>query len=247
MQPEKRVADSVVASVALAKRLKVTTIIDGVEDMVTDTEATDTRVATEPASTSGRCAVGRPAPEFSVPAVMADGSMSRVALSQFKGKYLVILFYPADYTFVCPTEITSFSDQVAAFAAMDCSVVVCSTDSEFVHFNWRQQARKDGGIGEVAVAMLADRTREMSRSYGVLCEEEGQAFRGLFIIDPKQILRVAQINDMGVGRSVDETLRLVSALKFADEHGQVCPANWRVGDAAIDPDIQRSKAFFQAS
>ncbi|KAJ2840785.1 Peroxiredoxin-1 [Coemansia sp. 'formosensis'] len=247
MPTSKRVADSVTTSVALAKRLKVTTIIDGAEDMVTDAEAADTRVTAEPTNTSDRCVVGRPAPMFSVPAVLADGTISTLALSQFAGKYLVLLFYPADFTFVCPTEITSFSDHAAEFAAMDCAVAVCSTDSEFVHYNWRQQTRKDGGIGEVAVPMLADRTRGMSRSYGVLCEEEGMAFRGLFIIDTKQVVRVAQINDMPVGRSVDETLRLVSALKFADEHGQVCPANWRKGDTAIDPDIERSKAYFQQS
>ncbi|KAJ2488497.1 hypothetical protein IWW37_004768 [Coemansia sp. RSA 2050] len=236
----KRVSDSEIASVALAKRLKITGIISTEDD-------TDDLV-TEPAgAASDRCVVNRPAPKFSVPAVMADGSIETVALSQFKGQYLVLLFYPADFTLVCPTEITSFSDHIASFAELNCAVAVCSTDSEYVHYNWRQQAREDGGVGQVAVPMLADRTMEMSRSYGVLSEEEGQAFRGLFIIDPKQVVRIGHINDMPVGRSVEETLRLVSALKFADENGQVCPANWKAGDAAIDPDIVRSKAFFESS
>ncbi|KAJ2622057.1 cTPxI, partial [Coemansia sp. RSA 1694] len=227
----------------LAKRLKVTAIIESAEPM--DTTDTVTAAGDAKAAVSD-CVVGCPAPAFSVPAILADGSMSTLSLDQFKGQYLVLVFYPADFTFVCPTEITSFSDKVSEFAALDCSVAVCSTDSEFVHYNWRQQARKNGGIGQVAVPMLADRTRAMSRSYSVLCEESGQAFRGLFIVDRKQIVRIAQINDMAVGRSVDEALRLVSALKYTDEHGQVCPANWRAGDAAIDPDIQLSKAFFKA-
>ncbi|KAJ2322816.1 cTPxI, partial [Coemansia sp. RSA 2681] len=221
----------------------VTAIIESAEPM--DTTDTVTAAGDAKAAVSD-CVVGCPAPAFSVPAILADGSMSTLSLDQFKGQYFVLVFYPADFTFVCPTEITSFSDKVSEFAALDCSVAVCSTDSEFVHYNWRQQARKDGGIGQVAVPMLADRTRAMSRSYGVLCEESGQAFRGLFIVDRKQVVRVAQINDMAVGRSVDEALRLVSALKYTDEQGQVCPANWRAGDAAIDPDIQQSKAFFKA-
>ncbi|KAJ2457633.1 cTPxI [Coemansia sp. RSA 2424] len=243
MTTDKRAAESVLASEVLAKRLKVTAIIESAEPM--DTTDTVTAASDAKAAVSD-CVVGCPAPAFSVPAILADGSMSTLSLDQFKGQYFVLVFYPADFTFVCPTEITSFSDQVSEFAALDCSVAVCSTDSEFVHYNWRQQARKDGGIGQVAVPMLADRTRAMSRSYGVLSEESGQAFRGLFIVDRKQVVRVAQINDMAVGRSVDEALRLVSALKYTDEHGQVCPANWRAGDTAIDPDIQQSKAFFKA-
>ncbi|KAJ2898217.1 Peroxiredoxin-2 [Coemansia aciculifera] len=235
------------------KRLKVTTTTNVAHHAgLINTYPEDTKEATTAAAApadalpKNECIVGRPAPTFSVPAVMEDGSISTVSLDQFKDRYLVLVFYPADFTFVCPTEITSFSDQASRFASLNCSVVVCSTDSEFVHYNWRQQARKDGGIGQIVVPMLADRTRTMSHSYGVLCEESGQAFRGLFVIDGKQVVRIAQVNDMPIGRSVDETLRLVSALKHTDEHGQVCPANWRAGDAAIEPEIQKSKAFFKA-
>ncbi|KAJ2008283.1 Peroxiredoxin-1 [Coemansia thaxteri] len=225
------------AAVHLAKRLKVTAIADCVDTGASATE--------EKRSEHHCCMVGQAAPNFnSVAAVMADGSISAVSLSQFRGRYVLLAFYPADFTFVCPTEITSLSDRVNEFTALDCDVMVCSTDSEFVHHSWRQQARDKGGVGAVAVPMLADRTRAVSRSYGVLCEEEGRAFRGLFIIDREQVLRVAQVYDMPVGRSVDEALRLVSAIKFADENGQVCPANWHAGDAGIVPDIQQSKAFF---
>ncbi|KAJ2742983.1 hypothetical protein GGI20_004089 [Coemansia sp. BCRC 34301] len=228
MTSDKRIADSDVSAEVLAKRLKVTMIIEG----------------TDPALTS-ICRVGSPAPPFSVPAVQPDGTFSTVTLDDFKGQYLVLLFYPADFTFVCPTEITGFSDRLKEFSELDCAVAVISTDSEYVHYNWRQQHRANGGVGEVAVPMLADRSKEVSRRYGVLCEESGLAFRALFVVDPKQKVRAVQINDMPVGRSVDEALRLVSALKFSDEHGVVCPANWRPGNAAIRPDMQGSKAFFK--
>ncbi|KAJ1963457.1 hypothetical protein GGI12_002042 [Dipsacomyces acuminosporus] len=218
----------------------VETVQDGRKKLKQDTTAAET-IDEQPHQA---CRVGRPAPSFSVPAVLADGAFGNVSLSDYKGRYLALLFYPADFTFVCPTEITSFSDHAAQFAEAGCDLAVCSTDSEFVHYNWRQQARRDGGIGEIAVPMLADRTRKLSRAYGVLCEESGQAFRGLFIIDPSQKLRIAIINDMPVGRSVAEALRLVQALKFSDEHGEVCPANWQQGEATIKPTINESKSFF---
>ncbi|KAJ2846278.1 Peroxiredoxin-1 [Coemansia brasiliensis] len=191
------------------------------------------------------CIVGRAAPSFSnVPAVLPDGQLGRVSLSDFNGRYLLLLFYPADFTFVCPTELTAFSDRVSEFAAVDCSLAVCSTDSEFAHYNWRQQARISGGIGALQLPMLADRTRNVSRAYGVLCEQSGQAFRGLFIIDRQQRLRIAAVNDMPVGRSVDEALRLVQALRFSDTHGEVCPADWQPGSETIIPDIRKSKSYF---
>ncbi|KAI8325756.1 thioredoxin-like protein [Martensiomyces pterosporus] len=220
-------------------------MLDAAEEPGNDDNNNSSSAADTTAAPSAQaCRVGRPAPAFAVPAVLADGSIDTVSLSDYKDRYLAILFYPADFTFVCPTEITSFSDHAGEFARSDCDLVVCSTDSEFVHYNWRLQGRKDGGVGEIAVPMLADRTRQMSRDYGVLSEETGQAFRGLFIIDPSQKLRVAIVNDMPVGRSVQEALRLVQALKYSDEHGEVCPANWHKGDAAIKPTIGQSKAFF---
>lgn len=224
----------------LAKRLRTTALNDN-DDVVMD-EAITVVI------NRNVCKVGQPAPHFSAPAVMPDGTIAQLSSEDFKDHYLLILFYPADFTFVCPTEISSFSDHAQRFAEKDhgCKVVVCSTDSEFAHYNWRQQARKDGGIGEIAVPMLADRTRKMSRDFGVLCEDAGQAFRGMFIIDRVGTLRIAQINDMPVGRSVDEALRLVEALKFTDEHGEVCPANWQKGNKTIKPDIKQSKEFFSS-
>ncbi|KAJ2357223.1 Peroxiredoxin-1 [Coemansia erecta] len=190
------------------------------------------------------CAVGRPAPQFSAPAVQPDSTFTRLSLGDFNGRYLILLFYPRDFTFVCPTELTAFSDRLSEFTALNCALVACSTDSEFAHYNWRQQARRDGGVGELSMPMLADRTHAVSRAYNVLCEESGDAFRGLFVIDRSQTLRIAMVNDMPVGRSVDEALRLVEALKFADEHGEVCPANWRAGQPTIKPEISASKSFF---
>ncbi|KAJ1664094.1 hypothetical protein IW140_004307 [Coemansia sp. RSA 1813] len=161
--------------------------------------------------------VGSAAPPFCAPAVMPSGEITNVSLEDYKDRYLVILFYPADFTFVCPTEITSFNDSVAQFAALDCDIVVCSTDSEYVHYNWRLQTRRDGGVGDLCVPMISDRTRSISRSYNVLCEETGQAFRGLFIIDKSRRVRISLVNDMPVGRSVSEALRLVKELKANDD------------------------------
>ncbi|KAJ2558885.1 Peroxiredoxin-1 [Coemansia sp. RSA 1933] len=162
--------------------------------------------------------VGRNAPPFCAPAVMPDGDIKNLSLSDYAGRYLVILFYPADFTFVCPTEITAFNDSLAQFNAQGCDIVICSTDSEYVHYNWRCQARTDGGVGNLNVPMVSDRTRNISRSYNVLCEETGQAFRGLFIVDKAQRLRTSLVNDLPVGRSVSEALRLVKELRDVDEY-----------------------------
>ncbi|KAJ2305993.1 cTPxI [Coemansia sp. RSA 2704] len=207
-----------------------------------DVEMTEASSSPDPQRS---CVIGRRAPMFTLPAVHSDGQLGQISLADFQGRYLALLFYPADFTFVCPTELTGFSDQVEQFGALDCDLVVCSTDSEFAHYNWRQQERMQGGVQDLRIAMLADRTRAVSRAYGVLCEESGQAFRALFIVDREQRVRVKMVNDMPVGRSVGEALRLVQALKFTDEHGEVCPANWQPGAPTIKPDVGQSKAFFQ--
>ncbi|KAJ1727115.1 Peroxiredoxin-2 [Coemansia biformis] len=191
-----------------------------------------------------KCVIGRPAPAFQVPAVLGDGTLASVSLDDYRGRYVLLLFYQADFTFVCQTELSSFSDRARELADLGCDLLVCSTDSQFVHFNWRQHPRSQGGVDSISMPMLADTTKQVSRSYGVLCEETGQAFRGLFIVDRSQLLRIALINDMPIGRSVDEALRLVQALRFTDEYGEVCPAGWRPGSAAIKPSIHESKRFF---
>ncbi|KAG2231211.1 hypothetical protein INT48_001213, partial [Thamnidium elegans] len=183
------------------------------------------------------------APAFTAPAVV-DGEFKDISLSDYKGKYVVFFWYPMDFTFVCPTEILAFSERIAEFEALDTAVIGASTDSEFSHLAWINTPRKQGGLGEMKIPLLADKTKSIAKDYGVLIEEAGIALRGLFIIDPKGTVRQITINDLPVGRSVDEVLRLVEAFKFTDEHGEVCPANWTAGAKTIKPDVKQSKEYF---
>uniref|UniRef100_A0AAZ3RWJ4 Peroxiredoxin-1 n=1 Tax=Oncorhynchus tshawytscha TaxID=74940 RepID=A0AAZ3RWJ4_ONCTS len=155
-----------------------------------------------------------------------------------------VLFYPLDFTFVCPTEIVAFSDQAEEFHKIGCEVIGASTDSHFSHLAWINTPRKQGGLGPMNIPLVADLTQSISRDYGVLKEDQGIAYRGLFVIDDKGILRQITINDLPVGRSVDETLRLVQAFQHTDKYGEVCPAGWKPGSDTIVPDIQKSKEFF---
>ncbi|XP_034313744.1 peroxiredoxin prdx-2 isoform X4 [Magallana gigas] len=186
----------------------------------------------------------KPAPEFKGQAVV-DGEFKDISLANYKGKYLVLFFYPLDFTFVCPTEIIAFSDRVEEFRAINCEVVACSTDSVFSHLAWINTPRKQGGLGNMKIPLLADKTMEISRAYGVLKEDDGISFRGLFIIDDKGNLRQITMNDLPVGRSVDETLRLVQAFQFTDKHGEVCPAGWKPGADTIRPNVKDSQKYFQ--
>lgn len=191
----------------------------------------------------GNAKIGQQAPQFTATAVV-DGEFKTVSLSDYKGKYVVLFFYPLDFTFVCPTEIIAFSDRVNEFKAIGVEVLACSTDSHFSHLAWVETPRKKGGLGEMQIPILADTNHKISRDYGVLIESEGIAFRGLFIIDPKQVLRQITVNDLPVGRSVDETLRLVQAFQFTDVHGEVCPAGWTPGKDTIKPGVKESKEYF---
>lgn len=184
------------------------------------------------------------APAFSGTAVV-NGEFKQISLADYKGKYLVLFFYPLDFTFVCPTEIVAFSDRVEEFRKIGCELVACSTDSHFSHLAWINTPRKQGGLGELKIPLLADKNMEIARAYGVLKEDAGITFRGLFIIDKKGILRQITVNDLPVGRSVDETLRLVQAFQFTDEHGEVCPVGWKPGSATMKPNPKESKAYFE--
>jgi len=185
-----------------------------------------------------------PAPNFRGTAVV-DGDFKEISLADYRGKYLVFFFYPLDFTFVCPTEIIAFSDRVEEFRSIGCEVVTCSTDSHFSHLAWINTPRKQGGLGNMNIPLLADKNCDIAKRYGVYKEDEGIAFRGLFIIDDKGNLRQITINDLPVGRSVDETLRLVQAFQFTDKHGEVCPAGWKPGKETMKPNPQESKSFFQ--
>ncbi|KAI9581813.1 hypothetical protein GQX74_010130 [Glossina fuscipes] len=186
------------------------------------------------------------APDFKGPAVV-KGAFRNISLVDYRGKYVVLFFYPLDFTFVCPTEIVAFSDRADEFRNIGCEVIACSTDSQYTHLAWVNTPRRQGGLGELDIPLLADKSMKIAREYGVLNEETGIPFRGLFIIDKNQILRQITINDLPVGRSVDETLRLVQAFQFTDEHGEVCPANWKPGQKAMAADPHKSKEYFAAT
>eukprot|EP01004_Peranema_trichophorum_P008918 NODE_7667_length_753_cov_71.480952_g7053_i0.p1 GENE.NODE_7667_length_753_cov_71.480952_g7053_i0~~NODE_7667_length_753_cov_71.480952_g7053_i0.p1 ORF type:complete len:195 (-),score=39.43 NODE_7667_length_753_cov_71.480952_g7053_i0:112-696(-) len=183
------------------------------------------------------------APFFKAEAVV-NGEIKTVSLDDFKGKYLVLFFYPLDFTFVCPTEIIAFSEAAAQFAELETNVVGVSVDSHFSHLAWINTDRKKGGLGEMKIPLVADLTKSISRDYGVLIEEAGIALRGLFIIDPNQVVRQITINDLPVGRSVEETLRLIKAFQFTDKYGEVCPAGWHPGKPTIKPNPKDSQEFF---
>lgn len=170
--------------------------------------------------------VGKQAPDFNMLSTKNLETLEeRVTLSDYKGKWLILFFWPFDFTFVCPTEVTSFSDHVEEFHDLDCEVLGVSTDSVHTHRAWINTPRDQNGIGPVNFPLASDFNKETARAYGVLDEETGAAHRGLFIIDPEGILRYQVVTDMNVGRSVDETLRVLQALQA----GGLCPANWKPG------------------
>ncbi|XP_045760955.1 peroxiredoxin 1 isoform X2 [Maniola jurtina] len=185
----------------------------------------------------------KPAPQFKTTAVV-NGEFKDLSLSDYKGKYVVLFFYPLDFTFVCPTEIIAFSERADEFRKVGCEVIAASTDSHFTHLAWINTPRKQGGLGPMNIPIISDKSHRIARDYGVLNEETGIPFRGLFIIDDKQNLRQITVNDLPVGRSVEETLRLVQAFQYTDKHGEVCPANWRPGAKTIKPDTKAAQEYF---
>ncbi|KAG9469726.1 peroxiredoxin-1 [Eleutherodactylus coqui] len=193
---------------------------------------------------AGNAKIGKLAPDFTAMAVMPDGQFKELKLSDYRGKYVVFFFYPADFTFVCPTEIIAFSDRVEEFRKISCEVIAASVDSHFCHLAWTNNPREEGGLGPMKIPLVADNLHTISKDYGVFKEDEGLSFRGLFIVDEKGILRQITINDLPVGRSVDETLRLVQAFQHTDKYGEVCPAGWKPGSDTIKPDVKKSKEYF---
>lgn len=187
--------------------------------------------------------IQKPAPTFKKTAVV-DGVFEEISLEQFKGKWVLLAFIPLAFTFVCPTEIIAYSDAIKKFTEKDAEVLFASTDSEYSLLAWTNVARKDGGLGPINIPLLADTNHTLSKDYGVLLEEEGVALRGIFLIDPKGILRQITINDLPVGRSVEESLRLVEAFQFTEKYGEVCPANWQPGSESIKPGVASSKEYF---
>ncbi|MEB3240567.1 MAG: peroxiredoxin [Synechococcus sp.] len=190
--------------------------------------------------------VGLQAPEFTATAVV-DQEFKEISLSQYRGKYVVLFFYPLDFTFVCPTEITAFSDRYDAFKALNTEVLGVSVDSQFSHLAWIQTERKQGGLGDIAYPLVADLKKEIAAAYNVLDEAEGVALRGLFIINPEGVVQHATVNNLPVGRNVEETLRVLQAFQHVESHpDEVCPANWTPGERTMNPDPVGSKDFFAA-
>ncbi|KAG9290754.1 hypothetical protein G9A89_011717 [Geosiphon pyriformis] len=186
------------------------------------------------------------APSWEAEAV-CDGKFQRVSLEDYvkNKKYLVMVFYPLDFTFVCPTELISFSDRIEEFHALNAEVVGVSCDSKYSHLVWSEMPRIQGGLGNLRFPLISDFSKEISIAYGVLYEEQGFPFRGLFIIDDEGLIRVIQLNDTEIGRSVNETLRLIEAIQYYKLNGEVCPANWQKGEPAIKPNPEDSKSYFK--
>lgn len=177
--------------------------------------------------------IGKRAPEFTAPAVLGDNSIGELSLESVKGKYAVLFFYPLDFTFVCPTEILEFNRKYVEFRERGVEVIGVSVDSQYSHLAWKNTPVDKGGIGNVQYPLVADLTKKISSDYGVLLEEAGVALRGTFLIDKEGVVRHSVINDLPLGRNIDETLRMVEALQYHEEHGEVCPANWKDGEEAM--------------
>jgi len=174
------------------------------------------------------------APEFKAQAVMPDNSFKEISLSEYRGKYVLLFFYPLDFTFVCPSEILAFDRAVDLFRSKNCEVIGVSVDSVYSHFAWRNTPVKEGGIGQIKFPLVADLNKKISLDYGLLFNGE-VALRGLFLIDKAGMVRHQVVNDLPLGRSVDEAIRMLDALQFHEKHGEVCPANWKPGEDAMVP------------
>lgn len=177
--------------------------------------------------------IQKPAPDFSAEAVLRNGDFQEITLSSFRDKmYVALFFYPLDFTFVCPSEIIAFSNRAHAFAERNTQILGVSVDSKFSHHAWRNTPIEKGGIGNIDFPLVSDITKEIARDYGVLIND-AVALRGTFIIDKAGIVRHATLNDLPIGRNVDETLRVIDALQYTEKHGEVCPAGWQKGQKAM--------------
>ncbi len=179
--------------------------------------------------------VAKQAPDFTATAVMPDNSFNeKFSLSDYRGKYVVLFFYPLDFTFVCPTELLAFDHRIGEFEKRNVQVIGCSVDSHFSHLAWKNTPVDQGGIGNVRYPLVADLTKSIARDYDVLLDD-GVALRGSFLIDRDGVVRHQVVNDLPLGRNIDEMLRMVEALQYTEEHGEVCPAGWHEGEPAMQP------------
>jgi len=194
--------------------------------------------------TEGCLRVGQQAPDFSATAV-ENQEFKTVSLSDFRGQYVVLFFYPLDFTFVCPTEITSFSDRAQEFKDINTQILGVSVDSEFSHLAWIQTDRKSGGVGDLNIPLVSDIKKEISSAYNVLDPDAGVALRGLFIIDKEGTIQHATVNNLAFGRNVDEVLRTLQAIQYVQANpDEVCPEGWKPGEKTMNPDPVKSKVYF---
>ncbi|MGB3309956.1 MAG: peroxiredoxin [Nodosilinea sp.] len=188
--------------------------------------------------------VGQMAPDFSATAVV-DQDFKIVKLTDYRGRYVVLFFYPLDFTFVCPTEIAAFSDRYSEFEDLNAEILGISVDSEFAHLAWIQTERKMGGVGDLNYPLVSDIKKDISAAYNVLDSDSGVALRGLFIIDRDGVLQHSTINNLAFGRKVDETLRVLQAIQHVQTNpDEVCPVDWQPGDKTMTPDPVKSREFF---
>lgn len=178
--------------------------------------------------------VTKQAPDFKAQAVMGDNSFKELSLADFKGKHLCLFFYPLDFTFVCPSEIIAFDKKLSEFQERGCEVVGVSIDSHFTHLAWKNTPIEKGGIGNIKYPLIADMNKNIAREYGILFNES-IALRGLFLINKEGVVQHSTINNLPLGRNVDEALRVLDAIQFTEEHGEVCPANWKKGEDSMKP------------
>lgn len=187
--------------------------------------------------------VGREAPDFKAKCVFSN-VVKEISLQDYRGQYVVLFFYPLDFTFVCPTELHAFQERLADFSANNAILLGCSVDSHFSHLAWLDTPKAKGGIQGIEYGLLSDLGGQIAKSYDVL-NPEGIAYRGLFLIDQKGIVRHQVINDLPLGRNVDEALRMLQALHHTEQYGEVCPANWIHGGAALKPTTESVADYLQ--
>lgn len=186
--------------------------------------------------------VTKEAPNFKADAVLGDNSMKEISLSDYRGKYVVLFFYPLDFTFVCPTEIVAFDKKYDEFKKRNTEVIGVSVDSKYTHLAWKETPLEKGGIGQVRYPLVADIKKTIAQSFGVLLDG-AVALRGLFLIDTKGVVRHAVVNDLPLGRSIDEAIRMVDSLQHVEKFGEVCPANWKEGDEAMHGNAKSTAAY----
>lgn len=190
--------------------------------------------------------VGQKAPDFTATAVV-EQDFKVVKLSDYLEQYVVLFFYPLDFSFVCPTEIIAFNDRYDEFQNLNTEILGVSVDSEFAHLAWIQTERKQGGIGDIEYPLISDLKKEISTAYNVLEPNAGIALRGLFIIDPQGIIQYMTVNNFSFGRSIEETLRILKAVQYVQSHdNEVCPVEWQEGDRTMTPHPQKSKVYFSS-